>query len=121
MPVMDGIEATVQIREIEKQNPLLRNEAKLSQYLNGRIPIFVVSASLREHQRHHLIECGVDGWILKPINYKRLAVLVSGITNIHERRDTVYFQGCDWEAGGWFKEAELALGRDPEVSSFLPA
>ena|SRR6266436_3106882 len=118
MPVMDGIEATVQIREIEKQNPLPLDGMGPSQNLNGRIPIFVVTASLKEHQRPNLIECGVDGWILKPINYRRLANLISGVTNHLKRRDTVYFQGCDWEAGGWFKEVE----RDPEptTSSLYP-
>lgn len=73
----------------------------MSLALNGRIPIFAVSASLAESQREEMIDFGMDGWILKPIDYKRMNVLIRGITDLQQRKADLYETGCEWEAGGW--------------------
>ncbi|PMB64547.1 hypothetical protein BM221_009386 [Beauveria bassiana] len=68
---------------------------------NGRVPIIAVSASLVEGQRQMYIDAGFDAWILKPIDFKRLSVLMGGIHNDLARNASVYVPG-QWEAGGWF-------------------
>ncbi|KAK0464731.1 uncharacterized protein EV420DRAFT_1061466 [Desarmillaria tabescens] len=102
MPILDGFEATEKIREVEAESPA--STLRLSHRLNGRIPIFAVSASLFEQQRDKLSKCGMDGWILKPINFKRLGVILSGVTDVGQRQRDVYRPGCNWESGGWLRE-----------------
>ena len=104
MPILNGFEATRGIRELEKAQPVPNR--RLSQNLNGRIPIFAVSASLLEQQRDTLSDCGMDGWILKPIDFKRLNVILKGILDPEQRQKDVYQPGCNWEAGGWLKERQ---------------
>ncbi|KZW02251.1 hypothetical protein EXIGLDRAFT_760088 [Exidia glandulosa HHB12029] len=102
MPMLNGFDATKRIREIEQEAPMLSSEdLRLSLALNGRIPIFAVSASLLERQRDEMMEYGMDGWILKPIDYKRMNVILRGILDIVQRNSDVYTPGCNWEAGGW--------------------
>jgi CheY-like chemotaxis protein len=54
--------------------------------LVGLIPIVALSASLTKDQRPCMIETGMDCWILKPIDFKRMSVLLAGISNIRVRR-----------------------------------
>jgi CheY-like chemotaxis protein len=68
---------------------------------HGRIPIFAVSASLVERERGDYVGAGFDGWILKPIDFKRLNTLLLGIINDHTRAGCLYVPG-EWERGGWF-------------------
>jgi hypothetical protein len=56
---------------------------------DGRISIFTVSASL---------DAGFDGRILKPIDFKRLSVILSGNTNTPKRESCLNIP----ERGGWF-------------------
>ena len=46
----------------------------------------------------------MDGWILKPIDFKRMSKLLSGITNRQTRKENAYSPECDWEKGGWLSE-----------------
>jgi CheY-like chemotaxis protein len=104
MPILDGFEATVQIRELEQEETAAGSaltSERDSHRLNGRIPIFVVSASLREEQRSQMKSYGLDGWILKPINFKRLVTLLSGITDPELRVKHLYRPENDWENGGF--------------------
>ena len=71
----------------------------------GRVPIFAVSASLIEKQRQVYIDGGFDGWILKPIDFKRLTVLLSGIVETPTRESCLYTPG-EWEKGGWFSRTQ---------------
>lgn len=87
MPVCSGTEAAKRIRAIEKQGK--RTDRK-SHQLTGHIPIIAVSASLYEKQRPEMIECGMDGWILKPINFERLKVLLSGTVVADDRKGQLY-------------------------------
>jgi CheY-like chemotaxis protein len=92
MPIMNGSEATARIRSFEsesKRQPV------------HRTPIFVVSASLFEERRMEYLENGFDGWILKPIDFARLAKLLAGTRDPDARKSAEYVPR-HWEQGGWF-------------------
>ncbi|MCJ1313148.1 Light-sensor Protein kinase [Agyrium rufum] len=101
MPIVDGLTSTKMIRSHEKTT----NDEILSRRaaLNGRTPIFAVSASLIEKDLQQYIDAGFDGWILKPIDFKRLSVLLLGIVDVNTRISCLYKPGS-WEAGGWFEK-----------------
>ncbi|KAJ3715391.1 phytochrome-like protein [Lentinula raphanica] len=114
MPILNGLEASERIREHEKTVPPSSDDQRLSLLLNGRIPIFAVSASLYEQQRSKLLDAGMDGWILKPIDFKRLAIILKGVTDLDQRKSERYTPGCNWEIGGW-------LAIPPERLSTVPS
>lgn len=99
MPIVDGMAATRMIRDFEFKTP----KAALSDkaIYNDRVPIFAVSASLLEKDCEKYIETGFDGWVMKPISFARLNVLLSGLINPAARAETAYKPG-QWENGGWF-------------------
>lgn len=105
MPILDGFAAAEQIRTLEKANPLPSEKIRLSAKLNNGIPIIAVSASLKESQRSFMLDKGMDAWILKPIDFERLSDLKRGILDVVQRRRDLYIPGCDWERGGWMREA----------------
>lgn len=103
MPIVDGLTSTKMIRSFEKthhQKPLSPRAKE-----NGRVPIFAVSASLLERERQNYINAGFDGWILKPIDFKRLNVLFAGIVEEDTRNECLYKPG-QWERGGWFQKRQ---------------
>ncbi len=108
MPIVDGLTSTKMIRSFEKTHPseVLSKRAAL----NGRVPIFAVSASLVERDCQRYIDAGFDAWILKPIDFKRLSILLSGIVEEGTRETCLYKPG-EWERGGWFCK------RQPDVFS----
>jgi len=91
------------IRSIEKSQSNNRLSERAA--LNGRIPIFAVSASLVERERQKYIDAGFDGWILKPIDFKRLNILMRGIVD-DAARDSCVYQSGQWEKGGWFQKRQ---------------
>ncbi|KAH0566160.1 hypothetical protein GP486_000442 [Trichoglossum hirsutum] len=91
MPIVDGIAATKLIRTHERQQP----------HPQPRIPILAVSASLQEQRREEYIADGLDGWILKPVDFRRLEVLMSGVKEGVCRAKEAYREGM-WDEGGWF-------------------
>ncbi len=99
MPIVDGLTSTKMIRSFEKSHT--NNYLSKRAALNGRVPVFAVSASLVEKERQKYIDAGFDGWILKPIDFKRLSVLLSGIVEEATRESCLYQPG-GWERGGWF-------------------
>lgn len=113
MPIVDGLTSTKMIRSYEKTHPsdsLLERTA-----LTGRVPIFAVSASLVETDRQSYIDAGFDGWVLKPVDFKRLVVLLAGILGEETRMSCLYKPG-GWEKGGWF----TGLQPDAFASSTQP-
>ncbi|KAF5382705.1 hypothetical protein D9615_002815 [Tricholomella constricta] len=102
MPILNGFEATRKIREFEESSA--KPPTRLSHQLNGRIPIFAVSASLFERQHDELLNYGMDGWILKPINFHRLGEILKGVTDYNQRRQDLYHPKGSWEAGGWLRK-----------------
>ncbi|KAL6714425.1 hypothetical protein ACLMJK_007848 [Lecanora helva] len=99
MPIVDGLTSTKMIRSFEKSSQ--KRSLSKRAALNGRVPIFAVSASLLEKERQKYIDAGFDGWILKPIDFKRLSVLLTGIVEEKTREECLYTAG-EWERGGWF-------------------
>ncbi|KAL2759477.1 hypothetical protein ACRALDRAFT_2096257 [Sodiomyces alcalophilus JCM 7366] len=107
MPIVDGITSTKMIRSLEKSYQ--HGELSSLAARNGRIPIFAVSASLVERERDHYAEAGFDGWVPKPIDFKRLNTLLLGITDDETRTSCLYTEG-GWELGGWFCERGARKG-----------
>ena len=102
MPIVDGLTATKLIRSFEKTHPgQLSHRASL----NARIPIIAVSASLVEKDRQKYIDGGFDGWILKPVDFQRLNILLNAIVEDETRNSCLYRPG-NWERGGWFKKRQ---------------
>lgn len=99
MPVVDGLTSTQMIRAFEKVHTGTLS-ARAS--MNGRVPIFAVSASLVERERQKYIDAGFDGWILKPVDFKRLNILLEGIVDDTARKSCLYQRGR-WECGGWLR------------------
>ncbi|KAI1770352.1 hsp90-like protein [Hypoxylon cercidicola] len=99
MPIVDGLTSTKMIRAFEKSDECPRLSALATDY--KRVPIFAVSASLQEREKATYVDAGFDGWVLKPIDFKRLNILLDGITNDEVRSGCLYAQGS-WERGGWF-------------------
>lgn len=101
MPIVDGITCAKIIRKFETDSPNVPL-SDAAQH-NGRVPIFAVSASLSEKDAPMYMESGFDGWIMKPINFARLSVLLDGLQQPDVRRDAAYSPGYCWEEGGWFQ------------------
>lgn len=112
MPIVDGLTSTKMIREFEKSGE--PQEHSHSAKINGRIPIFAVSASLVEHEKQKYVDAGFDGWILKPIDFKRLNTLLAGIMDDDVRRSCLYEPG-EWERGGWFGERKIEIAEPQPV------
>lgn len=101
MPIVDGFGSTKMIRSFEKTKGLsvLSKRAKI----NGRIPVFAVSASLLEREKDKYIATGFDGWILKPVDFKRVDELLRGVVD-EDFRNTCIYEPGKWEQGGWFEQ-----------------
>ncbi|OLN95972.1 Cyanobacterial phytochrome B [Colletotrichum chlorophyti] len=99
MPIVDGLTSTKMIRAFEQSSDHGGYSPMATH--SGRIPIFAVSASLVERERDKYIEAGFDGWILKPVDFKRLNTLLLGIVEDNVRSSCLYAPG-QWERGGWF-------------------
>ncbi|TVY35366.1 Cyanobacterial phytochrome B [Lachnellula subtilissima] len=114
MPIVDGLSSTRMIRLFEKQysQSILSPRAAS----NGRVPIFAVSASLMERERQHYIDAGFDGWILKPVDFKRLNIILRGIVDVEIRNSCLYQPGA-WEIGGWFQQRQPSVFASPGSSS----
>ena len=106
MPLVDGITCTRKIREFEKSH-----SPDISEYAKsyGRVPIIAVSASLSEEARGNYVESGFDGWILKPIDFKRLEAILAAILD-ELMRESLQYGNASWRNGGWFKMTGGDLG-----------
>ncbi|KAI1434240.1 hsp90-like protein [Xylaria sp. CBS 124048] len=117
MPIIGGLASTKLIRAFEKSDhfpkssssPSLPSSSSSTSSTSGHsrehIPIFAVSASLVEREKPEYTEAGFDGWILKPINFGRLNILLEGI-NSEEVRERCLYRLGEWERGGWFDRRE---------------
>ncbi|KAJ5101269.1 CheY-like superfamily [Penicillium alfredii] len=102
MPIADGISAAKMIRDFEAKATKSALSTKAQR--NARIPIFAVSASLLEKDKQLYIDTGFDGWVMKPIDFARLNVLLSGLCDPVARGKATYKPG-QWEIGGWFDQS----------------
>lgn len=96
MPLLDGFQATERIRhnEAQKRNFLTVSDPHLP------IPIIAISASLEESRRDEYAQKGVDGWMLKPVNFRRLDMMLRGIHDMN-LRDVLLSSEVTWGQGGW--------------------
>ncbi|OZJ05802.1 hypothetical protein BZG36_00873 [Bifiguratus adelaidae] len=68
MPLMDGIQATIAIRNLEQEGKLLpRKEAQ------PRIPIIAVTGNARKEQLENALDAGMDDCIVKPYTKMELS------------------------------------------------
>lgn len=121
MPIVDGLTSTQMIRSLEKSHEHCGHSLLASS--NGRIPIFAVSASLVEAEKQRYVDAGFDGWILKPIDFKRLHTLLTGISDDETRQSCLYVPG-EWERGGWFYgrgEAEETTPKGEDENKMIPS
>ena len=64
---MDGVQAAREIREREKENP------------GTRLPIVAMTAHALKGDKEKYLECGMDGYIAKPVLLNELAEVVDGM------------------------------------------
>ncbi len=72
MPVMDGLEATVKIREEEKINKI-----------GKRTPIIALTANTMDNDRDKCILYGMDEFMSKPFDIERLKVIFNELEITH--------------------------------------
>ncbi|KAJ2977057.1 hypothetical protein NQ176_g4591 [Zarea fungicola] len=113
MPIVDGLTSTKMIRSMEKGSELA-GQSPMAEH-NGRVPIIAVSASLIEEERQTYVDAGFDAWILKPIDFQRLSVLLGAIHDDEMRDGSVYVEG-QWETGGWFFSRSAADAQNPTAA-----
>ena len=106
MPIVDGLTSTKMIRSFEKSHP--QSDLSPRAASHGHVPIFAVSASLVERERQAYVNAGFDGWILKPIDFRRLNTLLAGIVE-DETRNSCLYQAGEWERGGWFNKRQPSI------------
>ncbi|MFZ8990537.1 MAG: response regulator, partial [Pseudohongiellaceae bacterium] len=75
MPEMDGIEATKQIRKLPGQN--------------GKVPIIALTANVFKDDVERCYDAGMNGFIPKPIEKKRLLKSIGELLADNEVRDSV--------------------------------
>lgn len=68
MPVMDGLEATQAIRRLEKDAA-------------SRVPIIAMTGHAMKDDREKCMEAGMDGYISKPVDPRRLVEIISGLVS----------------------------------------
>jgi CheY-like chemotaxis protein len=69
MPVMDGLEATVKIREEEKLNNVEK-----------RTPIVALTANTMDNDRDKCISYGMDDFLSKPFDIEKLKIIFSELS-----------------------------------------
>jgi CheY-like chemotaxis protein len=74
MPIMDGLTATRNIRQIEE----LRGFD-----LGDRLPVIAVTAHAMAEQQQEILSCGVDGFITKPIDPEELEAAMQRVLVSH--------------------------------------
>lgn len=120
MPICNGQDACKRIRAVEKERESSGRLANrpATHVLNGRIPIFAVSATLSPNMREEMVQIGMDGWILKPVDFARLNILLRGVADVERREKELWTPGNNWEKGGWLclpNESNIGVGdKSPE-------
>ena len=69
MPVMDGLEATIKIREEEKLNNIKK-----------RTPIVALTANTMDNDRDKCISYGMDDFLSKPFDIEKMKIIFSELS-----------------------------------------
>ena len=69
MPVMDGLEATVKIREFEE-----------STHVSKRTPIVALTANTMDNDRNKCLSFGMDEFMSKPFDIEKLKLIFNKLT-----------------------------------------
>lgn len=64
MPIMDGLEATIKIRELESSN-----------MIEKRTPIIALTANIMDNDREKCILLGMDDFMAKPFDIEKLNII----------------------------------------------
>ena len=88
MPVMDGYEATGEIRRIEEEGAL------------ERTPIVALTANAVSGDKEKVLEAGMDGYLAKPYQYNQLLELINKFMNF------TTLTGAPNEQGGGNRQAK---------------
>jgi len=101
MPLVDGALATKMIRFWEKEShQRQQSDGRDSATPKQRVPIIAIAPSLQDDARFDFIQNGFDGWLVKPLDFKRLDVMLQGVKDVGMRCDSLYVPGQG--SGGWF-------------------
>ena len=73
MPVMDGIEATKRIREMEK-------------FSGARMPVIALTAHAMQGDEERCLACGMDGYVTKPVKLDDLFSVIEKVAPSLNRR-----------------------------------
>jgi two-component system, sensor histidine kinase and response regulator len=72
MPLMDGLEATEEIRSREKRS-------------GGHLPIIAMTANAFEEDRRRCQEAGMDGYVAKPVTSKSIEMEITRVMAAQEK------------------------------------
>jgi len=73
MPVMNGLEATRRIREIEEKRVVLSADGNMSQSVKSNVPIIAMTAYAIQGDREQFLEAGMNDYVSKPVSPQELA------------------------------------------------
>ncbi|WP_372774537.1 response regulator [Mangrovibacterium sp.] len=68
MPVMDGLEATMKIREFESHNEI-----------SDRTPIIAITANTMDNDREKCLSYGMNEFMTKPFDVEKLALIFTDL------------------------------------------
>lgn len=106
MPVMDGYAVTSEIRRMEKNRP-------------RRTTIIALTAGAVRGEREMCLECGMDDYIVKPADFRRLSSLIEKYL-MPESAGTDSLDGTDFSSGRFnVDELRRRLGGDEELLTNL--
>ena len=71
MPIMDGFEATIKIREIESMN-----------HIQKRTPIIALTSNIMDNEREKCLSYGMDEFMAKPLNAEKLNSILNELKNL---------------------------------------
>lgn len=74
MPVLDGFQATTKIREMERNRSPSRCKREF-------MPVVAMTAHAMSGDAERIISAGMDGYISKPLNAKKLQELLLSIAS----------------------------------------